>query len=222
MGPQRDGWWIVGWLLFLASPLNAMTRVFLSSQESVEREMVRLIDQSRSSIDLAVFRFSSRPLALAVSRARSRHVRLRIVLDGRSEAEGKDDNLGIAFVRGEVRRLDGKRNGTQGIMHHKFVLFDRARVVTGSFNWTSGAEHVNYENALLTDASSAVSAFGREFERLWERSDVVDLTAGGGGWSHRRSFKIPSARADTASKSAKSKAKAKPHARKKKHRKAPA
>src|ERR1019366_8036209 len=51
---------------------------------------------------------------------------------------------------GEVRVLDGKRGGTQGIMHHKFVLFDRERVVTGSFNLTAGAEHVNYENALLT------------------------------------------------------------------------
>src|SRR5476649_375899 len=99
---------------------------------------------------------------------------MRLVLDGHSEADGKGNNLAIAFAAGEVRRLDGKRGGTQGIMHHKFVLFDKERVVTGSFNWTAGAEHVNYENALLTDSSSVVAAYGREFERLWERAENVD------------------------------------------------
>jgi len=151
-----------------------MTQAFFTSEESVEKELVRLIDHSHSSIDLALFRFASKPLALAISRARERHVRLRLVLDGHSEAEGKDNSLGTAFVHGEVRRLDGKRGGTQGIMHHKFVLFDNDRVVTGSFNWTAGAEHVNYENALLTDSSSVVAAYKREFDRLWERAENVD------------------------------------------------
>jgi phosphatidylserine/phosphatidylglycerophosphate/cardiolipin synthase-like enzyme len=150
-----------------------MTRAFFTSQESVEKELVRLIDKSHSTIDMALFRFASRPLALAIGRARARHVRVRIVLDGHSEAEGRNNSLEIAFATGEVRRLDGKRGGTQGIMHHKFVLFDKERVVTGSFNWTAGAEHVNYENALLTDNSNVVAAYGREFERLWGRAQNV-------------------------------------------------
>src|SRR5437762_875180 len=95
----------------------AMTRAFFTSQESVEKELVRLIDGSHSSIDMALFRFASRPLALAIARAHARHVRLRIVLDGRSEEEGKSNALGIAFVRGEVRVLDGKKGGASGIMH---------------------------------------------------------------------------------------------------------
>jgi len=161
-------------LLLLASPGEAMTRAFFTSQESIEKELVRLIDASHASIDMALFRFASRPLALAICRARARHVRIRLVLDGHSESEGRSHTLAIAFVSGEVRRLDGKRGGNQGIMHHKFVLFDKNRVVTGSFNWTAGAEHVNYENALLTDTSGVVAAFSREFERLWERAENVD------------------------------------------------
>jgi len=161
-------------LVLLMQSVSAMTRVFFTSQESVETELVGLIDESQSTIDLALFRFASQPLALAINRARVRHVRLRLVLDGHSEAEGKTNTLGIAFVAGEVRRLDGKRGGTQGIMHHKFVLFDKERVVTGSFNWTAGAEHRNYENALLTDSTDVVAAYGNEFERLWDRAVAID------------------------------------------------
>jgi phosphatidylserine/phosphatidylglycerophosphate/cardiolipin synthase-like enzyme len=155
-------------------PSWAVTRVFFTSQESVETELVNLINESHSTIDLALFRFASQPLALAIRRARDRHVRLRLVLDGHPEAEGKTNTVGLAFVAGEVRRLDGKRGGSRGIMHHKFVLFDQARVVTGSFNWTAGAEHVNYENALLIDDSSVVTSYSQEFERLWERAQDVD------------------------------------------------
>ena len=192
-----------------------MTRAFFTSQESVEKELVRLIDGSHSTIDLALFRFASRPLALAISRARSRHVRFRIVLDGHSEQEGKSNALGIAFVRGEVRLLDGKRGGSQGIMHHKFVLFDRQRVVTGSFNWTSGAEHVNYENALLTDSSGVVAAYGKEFERLWDRAAAVDPGSGGLEGQSLRKSKASAAKVHASKKPAKSSSK-KSHSKKKK------
>ena len=88
-------------------------------------------------------------------------MQLRLVLDGHREADGKNNSLGTAFETGEVRRLDGKWGGSQGIMHHKFVLFDNRRVVTGSFNWTAGArEHVNYEKcSLLLDDSSVISSY---------------------------------------------------------------
>jgi cardiolipin hydrolase len=135
---------------------------------------------------MALFRFSSEPLARAIRRARARNVHLRLVLDGHPEAEGNHNALGIAFAPGEVRRLDGKHGGAQGIMHHKFVLFDKSRVVTGSFNWTAGAEHINYENALLTDSSSVVTSFGQEFERLWGKAQNVDPgSLRDGGWDQK-------------------------------------
>jgi len=175
-----ESWGRIGILccgLALASgPAGAVTQAFFTSQESVEKELVRLIDNAYTSIDMALFRFASRPLAQALARARVRGVRIRLILDGHPEAERGTEGLGMRLAAVEVRRLDGKRGGTQGIMHHKFVLFDQGRVVTGSFNWTAGAEHANYENAILTDNAGVVAAYGREFERLWSRA--TPLTPG--------------------------------------------
>src|SRR5579864_6473043 len=149
-------------LSVLVWPAWGATQVFFTSQESVETEMVRLIEQAHSSIDLALYEFRSANLADAVRRAKARGVRVRVVLD----SSRREQDL----VAGEVRWLGGKHEGGRGIMHHKFVLFDQDRVVTGSFNWTPGAEHANYENALLIDDANTVQAYAGEFETLWRRA----------------------------------------------------
>jgi len=38
---------------------------------------------------------------------------------------------------------------------------------------------VNYENALLTDTPGVVGAYGKEFDRLWERASEVDPGSAG-------------------------------------------
>ena len=53
-------------------------------------------------------------------------------------------------------------------MHHKFALFDRRLLVTGSYNWTRGAAEGNYENIVVTDDPRLVKQFGKEFDRLSE------------------------------------------------------
>ena len=144
-----------------------MTRAFFTSQESVEKELVRLIEQSHVSIDLALFRFDSRPLAAAVNRAQERGVRIRLILDGHAEAQRTSDGQAPQLPAVDVRRLEGRHGGAHGVMHNKFAVFDGARVATGSYNWTPGAEYANYENMLLTDEADTVRSYTAEFERLW-------------------------------------------------------
>ena len=53
------------------------------------------------------------------------------------------------------------------MMHNKFAVFDEVLVVTGSYNWTQGAEHANYENVLFEDSPNVVQAYMRQFADLW-------------------------------------------------------
>jgi phosphatidylserine/phosphatidylglycerophosphate/cardiolipin synthase-like enzyme len=59
--------------------------------------------------------------------------------------------------------------GINGHMHHKFAVFDAARLLNGSYNWTRGAADTNYENLVDTADPRLVAAFAAEFERLWNR-----------------------------------------------------
>src|SRR5665213_2937000 len=88
---------------FLHAPLHGETKAFFTSQESVERQMIKLIDESKVSIDIALFELRSPGLIIALEHAERRGVLVRMVLD----ASHKQDNLST----GEVRWLGGLRSG---------------------------------------------------------------------------------------------------------------
>ena len=52
-------------------------------------------------------------------------------------------------------------------MHHKYALFDRRRLLTGSYNWTRSAALRNEENFIVTNEVKLVDRFGVHFDRLW-------------------------------------------------------
>ncbi|MCA9226879.1 MAG: endonuclease, partial [Planctomycetales bacterium] len=58
---------------------------------------------------------------------------------------------------------------TEYHMHHKFALFDRRLLLTGSYNWTRGAAEYNEENLLVTNLASLVKRYAGEFDKLWNR-----------------------------------------------------
>lgn len=56
-------------------------------------------------------------------------------------------------------------------MHHKFVLVDGRRLITGSLNWTTTAVQSNLENVIVTQERDLVQPFVVEFQRLWVAND---------------------------------------------------
>ncbi|CAN5467704.1 phospholipase D-like domain-containing protein [soil metagenome] len=78
--------------------------------------------------------------------------------------------------------------GVPDLMHHKYVVRDRASVWTGSANWTVDS-WTRQENVLISvDSQALAHSYGANFDELWERPDVeksgrieptlVDLGAG--------------------------------------------
>lgn len=62
--------------------------------------------------------------------------------------------------------------GSRDLMHHKYVVRDRAAVWTGSANWTLDSWQ-REENVLVTVESAEVAAaFAHNFEELWRRARV--------------------------------------------------
>jgi phosphatidylserine/phosphatidylglycerophosphate/cardiolipin synthase-like enzyme len=62
--------------------------------------------------------------------------------------------------------------GEPDLMHHKYIVRDRAAVWSGSTNWTLDS-WTREENVILTVESAELAArFGENFEQLWSRRDV--------------------------------------------------
>jgi competence ComEA-like helix-hairpin-helix protein len=56
------------------------------------------------------------------------------------------------------------------LLHHKFGISDRRRVVMGSHNWSEAADRLNDETLLVIESETVAAHYGREFERLFAQS----------------------------------------------------
>jgi phosphatidylserine/phosphatidylglycerophosphate/cardiolipin synthase-like enzyme len=127
--------------------------------------LIRTIDGAKRSVDLAVFTFTDGAVADALGRATERGVKVRAILDAR-QSKQKSSQLITLQARGcQVRLLSGTGRG--GLMHHKFLIVDGARVWTGSYNFTGAADRHNAENGLLLDDGSLARRYAQEFDRMW-------------------------------------------------------
>lgn len=118
--------------------------------------------RARRKVDVCVFTITDDRIRAAMLDARRRGVAMRVISDNdKSMDEGSDiEPLRRAGVEVRVDQSEAH-------MHHKFALFDDARLLSGSYNWTRSAANYNQENVVVTAERAVVERFRGEFERLW-------------------------------------------------------
>lgn len=51
-------------------------------------------------------------------------------------------------------------------LHDKFAIFDKRKVIFGSYNWTNSAEFFNHENIIISDDETLIKQFLGRFKNL--------------------------------------------------------
>jgi len=142
------------------------TEVILTRGSSVAEVVERLIRETTTSVDAALYRLNNPRLVCALEDAIRRGVGVQLVLDRNKYEESRTTQELLANGRIPFRLLYG-RQGRGTKMHHKFAILDGRRVLTGSYNWTLESEEQNYEGLLILREPEQVAIFHREFEALW-------------------------------------------------------
>jgi mitochondrial cardiolipin hydrolase len=124
--------------------------------------IIRLLGEARGSADVCVFTLTDDRISRALLEARARGVRLRVVSD-----DDKALDLGSDIHRLLTADIPVRLDRTEAHMHHKFAVFDRRRLLTGSYNWTRSAAEANHENVVVSDDPRLVQPFCRAFDELW-------------------------------------------------------
>jgi phosphatidylserine/phosphatidylglycerophosphate/cardiolipin synthase-like enzyme len=143
------------------------SEVYFSPNGGARQRLVRAIQESRKTIDIAVYNFTAYELADALYAAKARGVQVRVVVDREMAETGGSGVRGLRLNGISVRSLGVPE---LSLMHHKYAVFDERLVVTGSYNWTNSAEHANYENLVVLEEPALVSRFQQEFRRLWREA----------------------------------------------------
>jgi phosphatidylserine/phosphatidylglycerophosphate/cardiolipin synthase-like enzyme len=136
--------------------------VFFSPGEACAQTIIARFRNCRRSADVCVFTITDDRIAGAIVDAHRRGIAVRVVTDDEKANDPGSDALRLAGAGVAVRVDDSPYH-----MHHKFAVFDKSVVISGSYNWTVSAARNNEENLIVSGDRRMVAAYESEFERLW-------------------------------------------------------
>jgi phosphatidylserine/phosphatidylglycerophosphate/cardiolipin synthase-like enzyme len=137
-------------------------------QRSAERLVKKIIDTAQTSVVIAAYQMTSKPIADSLCKAATRGIAVTAVLDNKSNPHSKGyskrdylSDCGV-YVRTTSR---------YPIMHDKFIVVDGIHVETGSFNYSYAAAERNAENAIVMWNNPLMAEqYQNEFDRLFNEA----------------------------------------------------
>ncbi len=142
-----------------------------SPNAGIEQALIRAIEASKATIQIAMFSFFSQPIAEALLRAKGRGLTIQIVMDKSQAGTSKLDEW-FAWHGFDVRLSGGPdraRDPRYQKMHHKFALFDGKMLESGSFNYSTRADTLSFENANFFNEPDEIARFAAQFLQMFER-----------------------------------------------------
>lgn len=167
---------------------EAQGKEYLESYRNIVREgdnleaiIIEQINSANKSIDIAVQEINLSQLARAIVAKKERGIRVRIVIENNYNLplNKLNNNDGLAILkRANIPIIDDREDGSKGsgLMHHKFMVIDGKKVVTGSANFTLSGIHGDFDNLatrgnanhlLVINSPELANIFTQEFNYLW-------------------------------------------------------
>lgn len=149
----------------------AKTEVYFSLYDNPQKEIIKNINQAESFINIAMYIFTDREIALPLVKARERGVKVRLYLD--------KDQVGYKYSQSRflVQKGIKTRISTNNyIMHNKFAIIDNCLLLTGSYNWTFSANNRNDENLMVINDPEIIEIFQNQFANLWTNKYNLERT----------------------------------------------
>lgn len=134
------------------------------------KEILSNINQAQSSIDIAIYGYSSVPaIEQAIKNAQQRGVKIRLVYDINNEGKNIYENTSDLIKLIQNARSDVNSKEVSYIMHNKFYIFDNKTVITGSANLSyTDMSGYNSNAVVVINSEEAANIYRREFEQMYE------------------------------------------------------
>ena len=116
----------------------------------IEREIAK----AKTRLYIQAYGLTKDSIADAIIAAKKRGVKVRVLLDRSNIGSkySKLDSLSSAGIDITIDRISG-------IAHNKIMIIDQQTVITGSFNFTNGADSRNAENVLIINNSKIAEQY---------------------------------------------------------------
>ncbi len=142
---------------------SSVAQVYFSPGEECRRCIIRQLERAKSSIDICVFTITDNQVSRPIREAHERGIAVRVIADN-DKADDRGSDVYQLGRDGVPVRVDRSEHH----MHHKYAIFDKRTLLTGSYNWTRSAADFNRENIVVSDDPELVTPFQRSFDKLWD------------------------------------------------------
>lgn len=136
---------------------------------NIQSKISDRISESKETIQVAVAWFTNKELLSYLTEKAVNGVKVQILIS--------DDviNKRLNFTKfndagGELQISAGER-----FLHEKFGVFDGKKVITGTYNWTYGAEYRNHESIVISDYEKLVQGYSIRFKNLWNLAQQFNV-----------------------------------------------
>jgi phosphatidylserine/phosphatidylglycerophosphate/cardiolipin synthase-like enzyme len=138
---------------------------FTSPQETTtcefDSEILRSINNSQISIEIAMYNLNDADIAAALIAADRRGVGVRLVLDN----DKADNNTPRKLAQAGIPIVFDPNDST---MHNKFMVIDGNQVWSGSMNFTESGCDDDYNNMVLLESDKIAANYQTEFREMFE------------------------------------------------------
>ena len=141
---------------------SRVAEAHFSPGDVCRQRITALLDSARRTVDICVFTITDDRITSAIERSHRRGVKVRVISDNDKALDRGADTRRLAGAGVPVRFDE-----TSAHMHHKYAIFDRQLLLTGSYNWTRSAARANHENIVVTDDPRLTERFTSNFDELW-------------------------------------------------------
>ncbi|MBM3152659.1 MAG: DUF1669 domain-containing protein [Chloroflexi bacterium] len=125
-----------------------------------DEELAAAIDAARLSVDVAVYNLNLWSIRNALLDAHRRGVSVRLVV----ESDNLDGDEIQDLAAAGIPVLGDRR---EGLMHHKFVVIDRAEVWLGSMNFTVSGGYQDNNHLLRIRSVQVAENYTHEFDEMF-------------------------------------------------------
>jgi phosphatidylserine/phosphatidylglycerophosphate/cardiolipin synthase-like enzyme len=154
-------------------------QVFFAPEDNAMDRVIEMVKGAKKSIKFIAFAYTSDSLFEAMKERLGAGVKIEGLFESFHAGWAKI-KIGPLHAAGAKVRFDTNPD----TLHHKVIIVDDRYVLTGSFNFSDGADRNNDENLMVLDNIAIAAAFTKEFESLMSTTSPDDprvATSGMGG-----------------------------------------
>jgi phosphatidylserine/phosphatidylglycerophosphate/cardiolipin synthase-like enzyme len=156
-------------------------RVYFSPHGGATEAVVDALAHATNSVLVQAYSFTSAPIARALVDAKSRGLKVQVILD-KSQRTEKYSEADFLQHEGIPTLIDPQH----AIAHNKVMVLDNYLVLTGSFNFTRAAEENNAENLLVINDPVLARQYSENWLAHQAHSDRYERADPGGAQGRQR------------------------------------